>query len=166
VIFDQHAERYTCCRRGGNITGYRGARLQRGYGIGGIFKSLARYAIPLFKQSAKFVGKRALQAAIEVGQDVLRGKNVRESVKTHGGDVVKDFAEQGAKALLQQAGRGSKRKQGQRSNLSTTKRLKLCSHISVPRHIKRITEDGSSHDESSHDDESDSETSQTSDDIY
>jgi hypothetical protein len=76
-------------KRGGNITGYRGARFQRGYGIGGIFKSLARYAIPLFKQSAKVVGKRALQAATEVGQDVLRGKNVRESVKTHGGTLLK-----------------------------------------------------------------------------
>ena len=148
-------------QRGGNITGYRGARMQRGYGIVGVFKSLARYVIPLFKQVAKVVGKRALQAATEVGQDVLQGKNVRESVKTHGGDVVKDFAEQGAKALLQQAGLGSKRRQDQRSNLSTTKRLKLCSHIAVPRHTKWIAED-----ESSHDDESDSETSQTSDDIY
>jgi hypothetical protein len=27
-------------QRGGNIAGYRGARFQRGYGIGGIFKSL------------------------------------------------------------------------------------------------------------------------------
>ena len=154
-------------QRGGNIAGYRGARFQRGYGFGGIFKSLARYAIPLFKQGAKVVGKRALQAATEVGQDVLRGKNVKESVKTHGGDVVKDFAEQGAKALLRQAGRGSKRRQGQRSNLSTTKRLKLCSHITVPRHTKWITEDESSHDdESGYDEESDSETPQTSDDIY
>ena len=74
--------------RGGNITGYRGARFQRRYGIGGIFKSLARYAIPLFKQSAKVVGKRALQGVTEVGQDVLRGKNVRESAKTHGREVV------------------------------------------------------------------------------
>jgi hypothetical protein len=110
-------------QHGGNITGYRAARFQRGYGIGGIFKSLARYAIPLFKQGAKVVRKRALQAATEVGQDVLQRKNVRESVKTHGGDVaVKDFVEQGAKVLLQQAGRESKRRQGQRSNLSTTKR--------------------------------------------
>jgi hypothetical protein len=82
-------------QRGGNIAGYRGARFQRGYGIGGIFKGLARYAIPLSKQGAKVAGKRALQAATEVGQDVLQGKNVRESVKTHGGKVVKDFAEQG-----------------------------------------------------------------------
>jgi hypothetical protein len=39
-------------------------------------------------------GKRALQAATEIGQDALQGKNVRESVETHGGKVVKDFAEQ------------------------------------------------------------------------
>ena len=97
-------------QRGGNIAGFRGARMQRGYEIGGIFKSLARYVIPLFKQGAKVVGKRALQAATEVGQDILQGKNVRESVKTHGGDVVKDFAEQGARTLLRQTGHGRKRR--------------------------------------------------------
>ena len=150
-------------QRGGNIAGYRGARFQRGYGIGGIFKSLARYAIPLFKQGAKVVGKRALQAATEVGQDVLQGKNVRESVKTHGGKVVKDFAEQGARTLLRQTGHGRKRRRSQRSNLSSVKKQKL----EAPRLTKWITDDESSHDdESSYDDESDSETSQTSDDIY
>ena len=65
-------------QRGGNIAGFRGARMQRGYGIGGIFKSFARYAIPPFKQGAEVVGKRALEAAAEVGQDVLQGKNVKE----------------------------------------------------------------------------------------
>jgi hypothetical protein len=64
-------------QRGGNITGYRGARFQRGCGLSGIFKNLARYAIPLFKQGAKVVGKRALQAATEVGQDVLQGKKLK-----------------------------------------------------------------------------------------
>jgi hypothetical protein len=55
----------------------------------------------------------------------------------------------------------------QGSNLSTTKMLKLCSHIAVPRRTKWIGEDESNHDdESGHDDESDNETSQTSDDIY
>jgi hypothetical protein len=61
-------------QRGGNIAGFHGALIQRGYGIGIIFKSFARYAIPLFKQGAKVVGKRALQAATEVGQDVIQGK--------------------------------------------------------------------------------------------
>ena len=131
--------------------------------IGEIFKTLARYAIPLFKQGANVVGKRALQAATEVGQGVLRGRNVRESVKTHGGDVVKDFAEQGARTLLRQTGHGRKRRRSQCSNLSSVKKQKL----EAPRLTKWITDDESSHDdESSYDDESDSETSQTSDDIY
>jgi hypothetical protein len=144
-------------QRGGNIAGYRGARMQRGYGIGGIFKSLARYAIPLLKQGAKVVGKRALQVATEVGQDVLQGKNVRESVENHGGKVVKDFAEQGARTLLRQTGHGRKRRRSQCSNLSSDKKQKL----EAPRLTKWITDD-----ESSYDDESDNETSETSDDIY
>ena len=144
-------------QRGGNIAGFRGVRMQRGYGIGGIFKSLARYAIPLFKQGAKVFGKRALQAATEVGQDILQGKNVRESVKTHGGDVVKDFAELGARTLRRQTGHGRKRRRSRRSNLSSVKKQKL----EAPRPTKWIADD-----ESSYDDESDSETSQTSDDIY
>ena len=74
------------------------------------------------------------------------------SVKIHGGEVVKDFAEYGAKPLLHQAGRGSKRRHGQRSNLSTTKRFKLCSYLAVPRRTKWITKH-----ESSHDDKSDGE---------
>jgi hypothetical protein len=79
-------------QRGGNIAGFRGARFQRGYGIGSIFKSLARYAIPLFKQGAKVVGKRALQAATEVGQDVLQGNNVKEAFKSRGKQAVSDVA--------------------------------------------------------------------------
>jgi hypothetical protein len=151
-------------QRGGNIAGYRGARLQRGYGTGGIFKSLARYAIPLFKQGAKVAGKRALQAATEVGQVVLQGKNVRESVKTHIEKVVKDFVEQGARSPLRQTGHGSKRRRSQRSNLSSVQKQKL---EEDPRRPKWITKDESDcDDESSHDDESESETSQTSDDIY
>ena len=109
-------------QRGGNIAGFRGVRIQRGYGIGGIFKSLARYAIALFKQGAKVVGKRALHAATEVGQDILQGKNARESVKTNGGDVVKDFAEQGAWTLLRQTAHGRKRRRSERSNLSSVKK--------------------------------------------
>jgi hypothetical protein len=160
-LLKDHLLRQQC---GGNIAGYRGARFQRGYGIRGIFKSLARYAIPLFKQGAKVVGKRALQAATEVEHDVIQGKNVRESVKTHRGKVVKDFVEQGARTLLHQTGHGSKRRRSQRSNLSSVNKQKL---EEDPRRPKWITKDESDcDDESSHDDEPESETSQTSDDIY
>ena len=92
-------------QRGGNIAGFRGARMQRGCGIGGIFKSLERYAIPLFKQGAKVVGKRALQAAAEVGQDVLQGKNVKEYFKSRGKQAVSDVAENVAKKVMTRKGR-------------------------------------------------------------
>ena len=98
-----------CLRQqhGGNIVGFRGARIQRGYGIGGIFKSLARIAIPLFKRGAKAVGKRALQAATEVGQDVLEGKNVIESAKSRGKQAAGDVAKAAANKVM--AGRGRKK---------------------------------------------------------
>jgi hypothetical protein len=77
-------------QRGGNIARYRCARFQRGYGIGGIFSRVLRDMLSLYSNKVLLVvGKRALQAATEVGQDVLQGKNVREPVKTHGGDVAK-----------------------------------------------------------------------------
>ena len=40
-------------QRGRNIIGFHGASMQRGYGIGGIFKILERFPIPLFKKSAR-----------------------------------------------------------------------------------------------------------------
>ena len=92
-------------QRGGNIAGFRGARMQRGYGIGSIFKSLARYAIPLFKQGAKVVGKRALQAATEVGQDVLQGKNVKEAFKSREKQAASDVGKNAAKKVMTGKGR-------------------------------------------------------------
>ena len=92
-------------QRGGNIAEFRGARMQRGYGIGSIFKSLARYAIPLPKQGAKVVGKRALQAATEVGQDVLQRKNVKEAFKSRGKQAASDVAKNAAKKVMTGKGR-------------------------------------------------------------
>ena len=156
----QLTDHYLRQQRGGNIIGFRGARIQRGYGIGGIFKSLSRIAIPLFKQGAKAVGKRALKAATDVGQDVLEGKNVLKSLKSRGGDAVKELAQQGAKTLVHQTGRGRKRKRDQRSNLAFTKRPKLCSELYY------VSDRWITNDDSSDDEKSDSEISQTYDDRY
>jgi hypothetical protein len=41
---------------------------------------------------------------------VLEEKNVREYVENRGGEVVKDIAEQGAKTILHQGGRESKKR--------------------------------------------------------
>ena len=53
-------------QRGGNVHFYRGPVLQRGYGLGSIFKRVARSVMPSLKE----IGKSALTTGLEVLQDV------------------------------------------------------------------------------------------------
>ena len=51
--------------------------LQRGYGLGSIFKSVARSGMPSLKE----IGKSVLTTGLEVLQDVAKGKNVKTAAK-------------------------------------------------------------------------------------
>ena len=68
-------------QKGGNLPAFHGARFQRGYGLGSIFKGLFRWAMPHLQQGAKTLGKRALQTGVDVAQDVLAGENVKTATK-------------------------------------------------------------------------------------
>ena len=48
-------------QRGGNVPFYRGPVLQKGYGLGSIFKSVARSVTPALKE----IGKSALTTGLE-----------------------------------------------------------------------------------------------------
>ena len=56
---------------------YRGSVLQRGYGLGSIFKNVARGVMPSLKES----GKSALTTGLEVLQDVAKGENIKTAAK-------------------------------------------------------------------------------------
>ena len=64
---------------------YRGGAWQQGYGLGSIFGSLFRSAIPLLKDTGKtFVknlSRKALKTGVGVAGDVIRGRNLEDSVK-------------------------------------------------------------------------------------
>jgi hypothetical protein len=90
----------------------------------------------LFPSSNKVLKLLAKEHSKQLHKSV---KMCSKEKKTHGGEVVKDFAEQGAKTVLHQAGRRSKRRQDQRSNLSTINMVKLCSHLADPRRTRCIT---------------------------
>ena len=64
-------------QRGGNVPFYRGPVLQRGYGLGSIFKSVARSVMPSLKE----IGKSALTTGLEVLQDVAKGENIKTVAK-------------------------------------------------------------------------------------
>ena len=140
---EQFKQYYSRGQQGGSIAGFRGARIQKGYGIGNFSKSIARFAIPVVKREAQAIGKRALGAAIDVGHDILAGKNVKQAIKGRSVEAVKDIAQQGAKQLRNQSGGGRKRKAPIKESAtkksisrSQTKRKKAtpASNISFSRH--------------------------------
>ena len=68
-------------QKGGNLPAFHGARFQRGYGLGSIFRGLFRWAVPHLQEGAKMLGKKALQTGVDVAQDVLAGENLKTAAK-------------------------------------------------------------------------------------
>ena len=62
---------------GGNVPFYRGPVLQRGYGLGSIFKSVTRIVMPSLKE----IGKSVLTIGLEVLQDMAKGENIESAAK-------------------------------------------------------------------------------------
>ena len=66
----------------GRVTVFRGAPLQRGHGLGGLFKKLFRVAVPVLRRAAPIVKRVAVRA----------GKSVAKRAVKAGGRVIKDVA--------------------------------------------------------------------------
>ena len=98
----------------GSLPGFHGASVQRGYGLGSMFRSLFRSVVPIFKSRGKALGKTALDTGIGVAKDVLAGKDLREAVLSRakdGGNQLKGQAVAAVKdAITHQSGQGRKRK--------------------------------------------------------
>ena len=61
---------------------------QMGYGLGNLFRGLAKVATPLVKRGAKTLGKIVATTGANLLGDVAAGKNVKEAVKAHGLEAV------------------------------------------------------------------------------
>ena len=55
--------------------------MQKGYGLGGIFKGIMRSVAPKLKQGLAYVGKRALKTGLENLGDVAVGGDLNSSLK-------------------------------------------------------------------------------------
>ena len=62
---------------GGNLPGFKGARIQYGNGIGSFLGALARKAIPLIKAGVKMAAPHAKKAAKNIAKE-LGGKVIQE----------------------------------------------------------------------------------------
>ena len=92
----------------GYIRGFRAPQYQRGYGFGSIFQSLIRFLTPLiqssgFRRVAGTAGKHLIRTAADIGGDIVRGKNVGESIKERVANTLENIGRD-------QSGSGRKRK--------------------------------------------------------
>ena len=95
-------------QQGHGMSVFRGSLWQIGHGVGfglgGLFRSVARAVMPMIKRGANALGNIALNSGANFVGDVLAGKNAKEAAKARIGeavDVAKEKAIQRANTYAQ-----------------------------------------------------------------
>lgn len=70
---------------------FRGGVMQKGYGLGGLFKGFMRTIAPKVKQGFKEIGKTALKTGLETLGDVVNGGNLKSSLKRRAEQNLRDM---------------------------------------------------------------------------
>lgn len=68
---------------GGSLSAFRGATIQQGSGIGGIFSSLMRGVVPMLKRGAKVAGQQLLNTGLNIANDMIDGENFADAAKSN-----------------------------------------------------------------------------------
>ena len=69
---------------GGSLPGFQGARMQKGFGLGSLFRGFYRTALPFAKTGAKLLGTTLLDTGANIMKDVAKGRNFRKSLEKRG----------------------------------------------------------------------------------
>jgi hypothetical protein len=94
---------------------YRGVLYQRGFGNrftydydelyglgwGSTLKSLFNFAKPLFKQGAKYLGRKAVDTVANIATDAISGENIKESAKRRIADTGEEIFAKAPEAITQ-----------------------------------------------------------------
>ena len=89
-----------------DISVFRGAPYQRGYGLGSLFK---RFGIPILQ----FLGKRLVKTGVNIGNDYLAGRNFVPAIKDNARQGIRKVASEGLdelKKLVDQSGSGIRKR--------------------------------------------------------
>lgn len=94
---------------GHGMDGFKGFQYQRGHGLGSFFRRVFRSIFPVVKRvgksALKSAGKEALSLGASVAGDLVKGRELGNSLEEHGRNA--------AGNLLEKAGASLKRKAGQ-----------------------------------------------------
>ena len=124
---DQYVRYYMGQQQGHGMPVFTGTPWMRGYGqvgfgLGGLFRSLARAVMPMVKSGAKALGKSALNAGANLLMDVSLGKDLKQAIKTRGKEAVSDARDKAINRLKTFAQTGSGKRAKKRPTSRTTKR--------------------------------------------
>lgn len=104
-----------------------GSRNQRGHGLGGLFRSVLRVAVPFIKRAAvpllkrtaktalKAAGRQALTSGAAIAEDLMAGRSFKTAVRARAKEGLKGVMKTTQKAVMGAAGfppgsNGAKRK--------------------------------------------------------
>lgn len=118
---------------------FRGMPLQRGTGIGSVFRSLfMRYLLPIGKQIGIALGREGLETGVRVLGDVVDGRSVKQAAVEHGKAAAHRLLKQAEQRLQQQQQQATPSQMG--SGLQPSSR----------KHINRGLRNALSHSTASH----------------
>lgn len=135
---DRYLRYYLDQQQGNGMSVFRGSPWQvghgqMGYGLGGLFRSVARAVMPLVKSGAKSLGNIALRSGANFLGDVLAGKSVKKAARsrlTEATGVAKQRAINKLQSLRQtgsgkrQSAKRKGKKRKTQSPVVTSKRVK------------------------------------------
>ena len=124
---DHYVRYYLDQQQGNGMPVFMGTPWMRGYGqvgfgLGGLFKSLARAVMPMVKSGAKALGKSALTTGANVLKDVASGKDLKQAIKTRGKEAVSEAKDKAINRLQTFAQTGSGKRTKKRPISQTKKR--------------------------------------------
>ena len=124
---DHYVRYYLDQQQGNGMPVFMGTPWMRGYGqvgfgLGGLFKSLARAVMPMVKSGAKALGKSALTTGANVLKDVASGKDLKQAIKTRGKEAVSEVKDKAINRLQTFAQTGSGKQTKKRPTSQTKKR--------------------------------------------
>lgn len=109
-----------------------GSKYQRGYGLGNIFSSLLKTAIPLVKKGALSLGRTALQTGVQIAKDGLEGKDIKTSMRRNLKSAGRQVITKGLNSLVAHVDGGNQHNKTRKRKRKTTNRSRH-SNVKRPR---------------------------------
>lgn len=125
---------YQCCQKsfedyytqqsGGALNYYQGATFQKGYGFGGLFRSIFRAAVPLFKSGAKALGKQLFHSGVGALNDISQGQDPKLVLRRHLKEAGRELTDRAATKMKTMIGSGRNKKRKRSMKLTSSVRTK------------------------------------------